>query len=233
MIILGLDTSGPIAGVAIAYNGEIRYEAVVKNRKTHSVNLMPMIEDAFQRSGLTKEDIQLIAVTVGPGSFTGVRLGVEAARALGHALKIPCIAVDALEATAWNVKGYPGIICPIQDARGGQVYSAAFNGDDISRVLDDAPRRIDQLLEELDSQTDRILFLGDGAVSYHEQIVQFPYKHASVFVPENHLLYLRPASVCAVAARTQDKAAPWQEIKPLYLRPPQAERQKNLVERIQ
>ena len=105
MNVLALDTSGPVAGVAVASEGLIRYEAAVRNGLTHSVNLMPMMEEALTRSGLALKDMDLIAVTVGPGSFTGVRLGVEAAKATAHVLDIPCLGVDALEATALNITG--------------------------------------------------------------------------------------------------------------------------------
>ena len=96
MIILAIDTSGPVAGVSVWCDGAIRYEAAAVNKMTHSENLMPMVEEALLRAGVTKEQLTLLAVTVGPGSFTGVRIGVTAVKALSHALGISCVAVDAL-----------------------------------------------------------------------------------------------------------------------------------------
>ena len=135
MIILAIDTSGPVAGVSVWCDGAIRYEAAAVNKMTHSENIMPMVEEALLRAGVTKEQLTLLAVTVGPGSFTGVRIGVTAVKALSHALGIPCVAVDALEATAAGLEAQDEIVCPIQDARVQQVYGAAFcNG---KRLLDD------------------------------------------------------------------------------------------------
>ena len=115
MIILAIDTSGPVAGVSVWCDGAIRYEAAAVNKMTHSENIMPMVEEALLRAGVTKEQLTLLAVTVGPGSFTGVRIGVTAVKALSHALGIPCVAVDALEATAAGLEAQDEIVCPIQD----------------------------------------------------------------------------------------------------------------------
>ena len=126
MIILAMDTSGPVAGVAILEDGRIRYEAMAINRMTHSESIMPMAEEALERTALQKEQLTHLAVTVGPGSFTGLRIGVTAIKAMSHALGIPCIGVDALEATAFGIDSPAEIVCPIQDARVQQVYGAAF-----------------------------------------------------------------------------------------------------------
>ena len=110
MIILAIDTSGPVAGVSVWCDGAIRYEAAAVNKMTHSENIMPMVEEALLRAGVTKEQLTLLAVTVGPGSFTGVRIGVTAVKALSHALGIPCVAVDALEATAAGLEAQDEIV---------------------------------------------------------------------------------------------------------------------------
>ena len=138
MNILALDTSGPVAGVAILKNGEAAYEAMAVNRFTHSVSLMPMVEEGFARSGLAIRDIDLFAVTAGPGSFTGVRIGVSTVKGLAHGAQKPCIGINALEALASGVPYYGGTVCPIQDARAGQVYGAAFKaGIPPQRLLKD------------------------------------------------------------------------------------------------
>ena len=128
MILLFLDTSGPSAGVALMEDGVVRYEAMTVNAFTHSQSILPMTEEAFRRTGLSLEEVDYLAVTEGPGSFTGVRIGVSTVKGLAHALNKPCVAVDALEAMAAGVRPFSGVICPIQDARAGQVYGAAFQG---------------------------------------------------------------------------------------------------------
>ena len=127
MKLLAVDTSGPVCGVAILTEDGIRHECAVMNHKTHSVNLLPMIDNAFQSTGLTIQDMDRLAVVVGPGSFTGVRLGVSTVKGLAHGAGKPCVAVNALEAMAAGIRGFSGVVCPIQDARAGQVYGAAFS----------------------------------------------------------------------------------------------------------
>ena len=126
MNILAVDTSGPVAGVAVLRDGEIAYEGAAVNRLTHSVNLMPMIEEALGRAGLDVSEIDLYACVTGPGSFTGVRIGVSAVKGMAHGAGKPCVGVDALEALASGVCMNDMLLCPIQDARAGQVYGAAF-----------------------------------------------------------------------------------------------------------
>ena len=121
MLIFSLDTSGPTAGVALWLDGTIVYEAVVKNKMTHSESIMPMTEEAYLRAGLNVKDTDYFCAVTGPGSFTGVRIGVTAVKAMAHAAKKPCIEVRALEAMARSA-GFPfGLVCPMQDARAGQV----------------------------------------------------------------------------------------------------------------
>ena len=168
MIILAIDTSGPVAGVSVWCDGAIRYEAAAVNKMTHSENIMPMVEEALLRAGVTKEQLTLLAVTVGPGSFTGVRIGVTAVKALSHALGIPCVAVDALEATAAGLEAQDEIVCPIQDARVQQVYGAAFcNG---KRLLDDCVLKLPEYLDKISPLGERFLFTGDGVAVYRQQI---------------------------------------------------------------
>ena len=181
MILLAMDTSGPVCGIAITEDGEIRYEAVVKNNFTHSRNLMPMVEEACVRSGIPVEKADMFACTVGPGSFTGVRLGVEAAKALGHALSRPVVPVDALEAFAEGHRGFDGLILPMQDARAKQVYDwlhvkgvRSFDGmTNLSKALRDKLRSVSRItvlrpVQVLTSQTDgtkKYLFaLSDGNI---------------------------------------------------------------------
>ena len=128
MIILAVDTSGPVCGVAITRDGQIVYEGAAVNKHTHSASLLPMIDEALKRGGLAIEDIDRFAAVTGPGSFTGVRIGVSTVKGLAHGAGKPCAGVNALQALAAGFADSTALICPIQDARAGQVYGAAFFG---------------------------------------------------------------------------------------------------------
>ncbi len=226
MIIFCLDTSGPVAGAAIIQDGVLRYEAMAVNAFTHSQSILPMTEDAFRLTGLDISQTDVFAVTVGPGSFTGVRIGVSTVKALAHAENKPCVAVDALEAMAAGVMPSRSVICPIQDARAGQVYGAAFEGGTLKRLLEDEPIKLEDYLEKVSAFGKEMLFLGDG-MPVHRARIQEILGEKARFAPL-HLSFLRPASAAYLAWERREQAMDYRELKPLYLRPPQAERQRNL-----
>ena len=223
MNILALDTTGPVAGVAILKNGEAAYEAMAVNQFTHSASLMPMVEESFLRSGLTIADIDLFAVTTGPGSFTGVRIGVSTVKGLAHGAGRPCVGINALEALALGVPFFEGIVCPIQDARAGQVYGAAFRaGMPPQRLMEDEPLKIEQYIEKIRPMGEAFLFLGDG-VAVHRVVISSLLGEKALFAPA-HCSYLRPSSAALLAQCYQDKTVDYLELAPYYLRAPQAER---------
>ena len=229
MKLLAIDTSGPVCGVAIQTEQGTRYECAVTNKLTHSVNLLPMIDEAFRATGLTVGDMDRIAVTVGPGSFTGVRIGVSTVKGIAHGAGKPCVAVDALEAMAAGITAFDGVICPIQDARAGQVYGAAFRAASgrPERLLPDTPIKIEDYLAAIAPLADRFLFLGDGMPVHREKITAILGERA-VFAPP-HQAYLRPGAVAYLASLT-DETVDYQTLMPLYLRAPSAERNRKLVE---
>ena len=228
MILFCLDTSGPVAGVALLQDGAVRYEGMAVNAFTHSQSILPMAEEAYRRAGLEMNDTDYFAVTAGPGSFTGVRIGVSTVKALAHAAGKPCVAVDALEAMAAGVQPFEGVICPIQDARAGQVYGAAFRGGDLSRLLPDEPIKLEEYLEKVSAFGQPMLFLGDG-MPVHRAAIAGILGEKARFAPP-HLAFLRPAAAAFLAWNRLDQAVHYQNLSPLYLRPPQAERQRNLRE---
>ena len=230
MILFCLDTSGPVAGVALMQDGAVRYEAMAVNAFTHSQSILPMAEEAYAHTGLDISQTDYFAVTVGPGSFTGVRIGVSTVKGLAHAAGKPCIAVDALEAMAAGVMPFDGVICPIQDARAGQVYGAAFAGGTLERLLPDEPIKLEEYLEKALAFGRDMLFLGDGMPVHRERIAEILGEKARFAPP--HLAFLRPASAAFLAWEKQEEAVEYTKLSPLYLRPPQAERQKNLRERV-
>ena len=225
MKLLVIDTSGPVCGVAVLENEKVLCEYTVQNRNTHSANLMPMTEAALASSGLSVRDLDAVAAVTGPGSFTGVRIGVATAKGLAHGAGIPCIAVDALESLCCSAGAFDGVVCPIQDARAGQVYGAAFrNGE---RLLQDEPLKLEEFLEKILPLGERFLFLGDGTPVHREKIERILGEKA-YFAPA-HLSYLRPSAAGLLAQKNGGKTD-YLNLQATYLRPPNAQKNRKLLE---
>ena len=231
MKLLAIDTSGPVCGVAILTESGIAYECAAVNKLTHSTNLMPMVEAAFASTGLTVQDMDRIAVVTGPGSFTGVRIGVSTAKGLAHAAGKPCVAVDALEAMAAGAGEFSGIICPIQDARAGQVYGAAFAANEgrPERLMEDIPLKVEEFAAAIQAIGDRFLFLGDG-MPVQKAKLQALLGDAAVFAQPQQA-FLRPAAVAYLGSLATEELD-YLELMPMYLRAPNAERNKRLTEAV-
>ena len=223
--VLAIDTSGPVAGCALLREGRIAHLAVMNHGLTHSETIMPAVDAALQAAGLSCRDVDVFAAVAGPGSFTGVRIGVCAAKGLAHAAGKPCAQVHALEALAMNFYGFDGLCCPILDARRGQVYCAAF---DMSRgmpqrALEDAAQPLQEFLARLPGDR-RLVFVGDG-VPVHAEAVKQALGERALIAPEN-LRDLRADAACLLAAARPDTWAPAAQLRPIYLRAPQAERER-------
>ncbi len=231
MLIYLLDTSGPTAGIALWQDGTIRYEAVVNHHMTHSEAALPMTEEAYQKTGLTLAETDYFAVIAGPGSFTGVRIGVTTVKALAKAENKPCIPVSALEAMSRSQGRFEGVVCPMQNARRGQVYAAVFDGLTGADLLEDQPIALDDLIAQaVQLAAGRpVLLTGDGMTAYRGDLEQMG-RPELVFADASHA-YLRPASAAVLAAEQIENAVNADVLKPYYLRPPQAVRQRNLVEK--
>ena len=225
MRLLVIDTSGPVCGTAVLEDEKVLCEFTAQNRNTHSANLMPMTEAALAAAGKTIGEMDAVAAVTGPGSFTGVRIGVATAKGLAHGAGIPCIPVDALEALQFSAGGFDGIICPIQDARAGQVYGAAFrNGE---RLTADEPLKLEEFLEKILPAGDRFLFLGDG-VPVHQQKIREILGEKAFFAPA-HLNYLRPSAAGVLAMRSGVRTD-YLNLQATYLRPPNAQKNRKLLE---
>lgn len=227
MIILGLDTSGPACSAAVSKDGVLLQETVMNTALTHSETLMPQVESVLENAGISVKDVDLIAVIAGPGSFTGVRIGVCAARALAHAAEKRVLRVNALHALAAGAAYVKGVVCPILDARRQQVYCAAFRyegKDEPVRIMEDAAIPLTELIERL-PQNEEIYFTGDG-VSVHRETIKQLLGERARFAPLNACT-LRASSACAIAERSAHEAVSAFEVTPIYLRLPQAERERN------
>ena len=164
MKILSVDTSATAASVALSEEGKLIGETFINTSLTHSQTLIPMVEQLLNNTKTEISDIDAIAVNAGPGSFTGVRIGVAAVKGLAFANNIPCVSVSTLESMAYNFLSTDCIVCAVMDARCSQVYNALFeikNGV-VTRLCDDRALSLDDLKNELLSVDGRIIISGDG-----------------------------------------------------------------------
>lgn len=218
MIFLTLDASSSAASVSLSEESQLLYESYLNNGLTHSSSLMPMVEDALCHAGLDIADVDVFGCVVGPGSFTGVRIGV--ATVMGLAGDKPCAPVDGLEALATQASGFAGLVCPILDARAQQVYGAAFENG--VRVLPDEPIKLDLFLEKLRAFGKPCLFVGDGVKAYEAVLREVPFA-------ELGSAPLRGLHASFAALLAQARPETWvsaRDLRPLYLRAPQAERER-------
>lgn len=223
--ILAVDTSGPVAGCAVMRDGKIAYTAAIRVGLTHSQTILPAVDAALRAVDMRAEDMDVFAAVTGPGSFTGVRIGVCMVKGFAHAVNKPCCAVNALEALAMNAAGFDGLVCPILDARRGQVYCAAFDmssGRPV-RALEDAALPLAEFLQRLPKDR-RLAFAGDG-VPVHGEAVRSELGERALLLPPN-LCDLRADAACVLASERADRWVDGARLSPYYLRAPQAERER-------
>ena len=225
MKILSLDSSALVASVALCEDDEILAEYTLNNGNTHSETLLPMVEDVLKNFSLTAKDIDLFAVSAGPGSFTGVRIGAATLKGLAFASDKPCVEVSTLAAIAHNLCICEGIICPVMNARRSQVYMALFRSDGkmLERLMPDTAMSIEELDGLLCEYKEPVFLCGDGY-----EITERGLKNTSVrFVPKRMRIQ-SAASVGALAldAYKRGEACSDAQLGVNYLRPSQAERER-------
>lgn len=226
MRVLAVDTSSAVASCAVVEDEKLVCERILNNKLTHSQTIMPMIASALAESDLQTADIDLFAAVCGPGSFTGLRIGVSAVKALAHAAGKPCVAVSTLEAMAYNLMYSEHIISPIMDARRGEVYNALYRFNDGIIEEIEAPRAL--LVEEccagLQAIGEKVIFLGDGVPVHREKIVEILGEQA--LFAEAHLGAQMAGSAAVLAKRKEQ--IHYSKLAPVYLRKSQAEREYEL-----
>ncbi len=225
MIILSLDSTSVTASVAISENGVVLAENFINNGLTHSQTLMPMVEKTLIDSNKNIKDVDLFAITNGPGSFTGVRIGIASVKGMADAMNKKCIAVSTLEAIAEPLKNEDSIACAVMDARCNQVYTAVFDGG--NRLCEDKAILIDDLGEELKQYNKKIVFIGDGAELCYNKLCEI--LPNSQLADEN-IRYIHASSICRIAeekAKNNEELIDSANLVPFYLRVPQAERELN------
>ncbi len=220
MRILAVDTSAVCASVGITENGKILSESSINTGLTHSRTLMPMIDSTLRNGEIDLDSIDYLACSVGPGSFTGIRIGVAAIKGLADGLKKKCIPVSTLEALAYNLQGRCCTAVSVMDARCNQVYCGIFlvDGEEITRLTEDMALKIEEL-EKILPDYENVVFVGDGARLCHSKL-------GYEIAPAGQL-YQRGSSVALAAEKSfsEEKTVTAAELMPAYLRLPQAERE--------
>lgn len=226
MIILALESTAVAASVALTRDGVLLAESTVNRGNTHSETLLPMVEAIMNRLDLNISDVDVFAVSAGPGSFTGVRIGVATVKGLAFGSGKPCVGVSSLESLAENLAVIPNaLICPVMNARRNQVYTALFRNEKagLTRLLPDTAISVEELETVLAAYEEPVYFVGDGYDLVVGQI-----RHAFRPVPER-LRLQSAASVANVAERAYQRGIFTTDavLAPVYLRPSQAERTRN------
>lgn len=225
MRILAFETTAKAGSVAL-WDGKLLAESYQNTGLTHSQTLLEMAQDMLKSCGLTPQQVEAVAVAAGPGSFTGVRIGVAAAKGFAWGAQIPCYGVSTLEAMAKSLDVFDGVVCACMDARRSQVYNALFAAENgkLRRLTPDRAISLEELGQDLKPMQKPVFLVGDGAVLTHNTL------SASVplILPAEHRLHQRAVGVALVAAQMAadgavgDAAA----LSPNYLRLSQAERER-------
>ena len=227
MKILALETSAVTASVAVTEDEKLLAQSFQNSGLTHSATLMPMVADLLKNTGLTMKDMDVVAVSVGPGSFTGIRIGVAAAKGLAWPEDKLCAPCSSLESMAWQCAHMDGEICAVMDARRNQVYNARFLAKDgvLTRLSEDRAISLEDLAAEVRASGARQILVGDGA-----RLCQRAFEQADLpaVVMPFHLQYQTAWGVARAAweLAKADKLIPAGQLTPQYHRLSQAERER-------
>ena len=230
MKVLAIESSSITASVAIVMDDMLTAEYTINHKKTHSQTLLPMIAEICKITETEMESVDLIAVSNGPGSFTGLRIGCATGKGLGLALDVPVVSVPTLEAMAYNLYGYNKIICPIMDAKRSHVYTGIYTWQDkvdenIHILLNQCILPIEELVNKLNEINEEVVFIGDG-IAVNKTLIEGNMKVKYSFAPA-HMSSQRAASVAVLGKRLYEegKSINARDLLPEYLRPTQAERE--------
>ena len=227
MLILAFETSAKAGSVALLDDSRLLGESYSNTGLTHSQTLLTMAESLLQNCGCKVSNVTAVAVAAGPGSFTGVRIGVAAAKGLAWGGQLPCFGVSTLEAMAENLGVYEGVVCCAMDARRSQVYNALFRarGGKLERICQDRAISLEDLGNELKNFQEPIFLVGDGSIlCYNTLKAQIP----ELVCPPEHKMHQRAAGVALVARERllAGEAPSGGDLEIQYLRLSQAEREK-------
>lgn len=225
MIVLSIDSSSKVATVAILKDDVLLGEYILNDKREHSVILVPLIENLLKECNLTIDDIDGYVVSKGPGSFTGLRIGMATVKGMSFGNNKPYISISSLDALAYNLISFNGIICPIMDALRENVYTALYknNNDNLEKIMDYTSMDIDKLVDLLKNKNEDVIFVGDGVYKHKQYICDnFPKAH---FAP-THLNIIRASSLGELGLKLlKDGVYDDSNSSPIYLKKPQAERE--------
>ena len=227
MLTLAFETSAKAGSVALLEGSKLLGESYQNTGLTHSQTIMAMAQDLITACGYTPQNIQAVAVAAGPGSFTGVRIGVAAAKGFAWGAELPCYGVSTLEAMALNLGAYEGLVVGVMDARRSQVYTATFRAENgiLTRLTEDRAISLQQLGEELSAATESVYLVGDGSTLTYNTLAG---SVARLILPPEHRMHQRAAGVGLTAAAMIEQGLPGNgaTLTPNYLRLSQAERER-------
>jgi tRNA threonylcarbamoyladenosine biosynthesis protein TsaB len=226
MKILGVESSATAASVAVYFDGKIVAQVQSNTGLTHSQTLLPMVEDVLKLTNNTLKDMDFIAVSNGPGSFTGVRIGVSAVKGIAQPLDVKCVEISTLEAIAKPLENTGCYAVAVMDARCNQVYTAQFDCENgFTRVTQDEAITIDELGEKLKNVTKPVVLIGDGTLVAYAKLKDVI---SNIQIANSSIRYQSAANVCIIAAEKVEngfEGSDAQQILPNYLRLSQAERE--------
>ena len=227
MLILAFETSAKAGSVAVLQNGKLLGESYQNTGLTHSQTLLSMAEDTLKSCGLTPGDVQAVAVAAGPGSFTGVRIGVAAAKGFAWGAELPCCGVSTLEAMAENLGVYDGYVLPVMDARRSQVYNALFLAEKgvLTRLREDRAISLEELAADIQELEKPVFLVGDGSQLTYQALQA---RVSQLVLPPEHRMHQRAAGVALVAEKMllRGESCDASSLQPNYLRLSQAERER-------
>ena len=227
MKILAFETSAKAASAAVMADGKLLAECYQNTGLTHSQTLMVMAQDLLKQLNLTAKDMDAVAVAAGPGSFTGVRIGVAAAKGFAWGRETPCVGTSTLESMALGLGAWQGYVCPVMDARRSQVYNALFHvsGGNYTRVQEDRAISLADLGEELKILREPIFLVGDGSNLCYNTLLE---KVPGLVLPPEHRMHQRAAGVALAAERMLKEGGDFSgaALMPNYLRLSRAERER-------
>lgn len=227
MLILAFETSAKAASAALLEDGRLLGESYQNTGLTHSQTLLVMAENLLAQCGKTVAQVTAVAVAAGPGSFTGVRIGVAAAKGFAWGRELPCYGVSTLEAMALSLGAWQGYVCPCMDARRSQVYNALFSvkHGTLERLREDRAIALSELAEELKALDGPIFLVGDGSILTYRTLSD---KIPNLVLPPEHRMHQRADGVALLAARkiAAGESGDANALTPNYLRLSQAERER-------
>lgn len=228
MKILAIDSSGMVASAAVVEDDKVLAEFNINNKKNHSTTLLPMIDALTKFLQLDLETLDAIAVSRGPGSFTGLRIGSATAKGIALSLEKPIVEISTIETMAYQLFGVKGLICPLMDARRNQVYTGVyrFNEAALETVMEDSALDIEDVIKFLNAKGEPVMFLGDGVPVYKDVLkekLDIPYEFALAFQNRQRAAAL---GVLAVRYAEEGRTVASEMHRPQYLRLSQAERER-------